>query len=414
VGSTFVLRPREIAAFKACRRAWDFEARVRQNLVPVRPASVFDFDKAVHVALAVYYFPAMDDWNRSIVRPLALQGFGRAMADDRAAYEEVAPLTPEQEDQWTRSLRLGNVVLGRFFDWAGPNDDFESILADEDLWVPVPDPDDPARDIGTADGREIRYFGRVDQVISDQHDEYWVVDHRIAWGEWASDEELLGDDDATRAQWALEVAYPQVKAAGTVYNELLVRGDELDRDEHRTAADLDTAADLRDMTRGVRHLNTRRGPSTPSGHLPPLVAPFAADDPIGGRGLGDPDLRDRDRVVARIGNEVVRRTFVSRTRQTMVRVHRTMAEDALALRDPEVEVFPSPAEERCSVCPYAKPCSMLDAGLDISATVEREYRVRRPEEFEEEGLRWSPRRRAQRASLGGAAARNETVNFRWG
>ena len=33
---------------------------------------------------------------------------------------------------------------------------------------------------------------------------------------------------------------------------------------------------------------------------------------------------------------------------------------------------------------------------------------------EEEGLRWSPNRRAQRASLGGRAQRPNTVNFRWG
>jgi len=75
----YVLRPREMATYRRCRRAWDFGARIRQNYIPALPPRVFDFDKAVHDALAVYYFPAMDDWDRSIVRPLALKGFFRSM-----------------------------------------------------------------------------------------------------------------------------------------------------------------------------------------------------------------------------------------------------------------------------------------------------------------------------------------------
>ena len=71
----YVLRPREMATFRRCRRAWDFGARIRRNYVPATAHRVFDFDKAIHDALAVYYFPAMDDWDRAIVRPLAVKGF---------------------------------------------------------------------------------------------------------------------------------------------------------------------------------------------------------------------------------------------------------------------------------------------------------------------------------------------------
>src|SRR5256885_13836089 len=84
----YVLRPREMATFRRCRRAWDFGARIRRNFVPALPHRVFDFDKAVHDALAVYYFPAMDDWDRAIVRPLAIKGFLRSLEEDRARYEK--------------------------------------------------------------------------------------------------------------------------------------------------------------------------------------------------------------------------------------------------------------------------------------------------------------------------------------
>ena len=145
-----MLRPSEMELFRSCRRAWDFGARVRQNHVPLVPAPGFDFYKAMRTGLAAYYFPAMDDWSRSIVRPLAVQAFQRAMREHRTAYEAAAGTTADQEREWTQYLRLGEVVLNRYFDWAVPNDDFDSVLADEDLWVPIPDPSQPGAGTGHA------------------------------------------------------------------------------------------------------------------------------------------------------------------------------------------------------------------------------------------------------------------------
>ncbi|HEX4907114.1 MAG TPA: hypothetical protein VFW32_00835 [Actinomycetes bacterium] len=66
--------PADRGAFKRCRRQWDFGARERRNYEPARPAAVPDLDLAVRDALAVYYFPGMWDWQRSVVLPLVLQG----------------------------------------------------------------------------------------------------------------------------------------------------------------------------------------------------------------------------------------------------------------------------------------------------------------------------------------------------
>jgi hypothetical protein len=46
---------------------------------------MFDFGEAMHDALDVYYFPGMWEWNRAIVRPLAVAGFEKAMRRQRAA-----------------------------------------------------------------------------------------------------------------------------------------------------------------------------------------------------------------------------------------------------------------------------------------------------------------------------------------
>lgn len=407
---TFVLRPSEMALFSSCRRAWDFGARVRQNYVPLVPAEVFDFDTAMHTALAVYCFPAMDDWSRAIVRPLAIQGFQRAMQEHREGYEEARPLSVEQETHWESHLRLGETVLNRYFDWAAPNDDFDSVLADEDLWVPVPDPSSPGKELGTPDGRPIRAFIRVDQVISDANDEYWVVDHRIVWDEWEDDEALVADRAGPRAQWALEVAYPQLIIAGTVYNQLLVRRSELEGPVVRSMARSDHAPELRDMTRG-RHVNTRRSPLSTVAKEREVALP-GYDPEL--QELRGPLADDIDMLWSREGNHDVRRTFVRRSRASVTSIGAEMARFALEVRAGDVRVPPSPAEPRCSACAFRKPCAMLDQGLDIGPVMAAAFRKRSEEEFEEEGLRWSSTRRGLRASLGGTDAKPENVRFRWG
>ncbi|MDP9074373.1 MAG: hypothetical protein M3N98_09400, partial [Actinomycetota bacterium] len=142
MGWTFVARSRDLEAFRRCRRAWDLGALVRHRYIPRVPPP-FDFDKAVHDALAVYYFPAMDDWKRSIVRPLAFKGFERSMAESRVAHEKEAPLTPEEDRAFGEHLVLGQALLANFFAWAAEIDEFESLFSDHELWAPIPDPDAP-------------------------------------------------------------------------------------------------------------------------------------------------------------------------------------------------------------------------------------------------------------------------------
>jgi len=102
--------PADRGAFKRCRRQWDLGARERQNWEPARPAAVPDLDLAVRDALAVYYFPGMWDWQRSVVLPLVLQGFARSMgcqpgagAGELAAGEGCCGATSTGRPAWTAS-----------------------------------------------------------------------------------------------------------------------------------------------------------------------------------------------------------------------------------------------------------------------------------------------------------------------
>ncbi len=275
--------------------SWTFVLRAAE-----RRALLFDLDQALRAGLAAYYLPAMDDWQRSIVRPLALGSFRRAMCEPDPAVTAV-----------------GELVLNRYFTFAAAFDDFESVLANDDLWVPVPDPAAPGGDLGTPDGRPIRYSCCLDQLIVDGDDEWWVVEHLFVTGPWAADEDLLGDVEGPRALWALEIAYPQLYVAGTVYNELHVPA------VHDVAPGLVDAAalavppdgaelDRRDMTRGSRHTHLRRSLLTPEERI--LAA--AIDRP--------------DEIVHRESSGHVRRTWIRRHHGTIHEIGLGLAREALA------------------------------------------------------------------------------------
>lgn len=392
---TSVLRSREIDAFRDCRRRWDLGALPRQGLVPRVRSRVFDLDHAVRMGLAVYYFPAMDDWSRQIVRPLALKGFDRAMSEQASAYERDRALSSDQVRDWQRHRRLGAGLLTRYFDFADSADNFDSMFSDEIIWSQVPDPDQPSRDLGMPDGRSIRLATRIDQLISDQDDESWLQVHRVVWDDWTPDTDLLADDVQQRAIWAMEIAYPQLRIAGTIYNELLVRADDPDRfvGAGTGAPGEGRQGETRDMSR-VRH---------PSG--------FAARQPL------SPDAATKapkavavDDIADRRGAEGVRRTVVRRSRGSIQAAGLRLARDVVLMCDPELDVPPNPSPTRCAACTFRRPCDELYAGRDPELMLITDFRHRGDEELEDAGLRRSDERSEQR---GPDLRPASNINLRW-
>ena len=394
MGWTWIVRSRELDMFRGCHRQWDFGALERLGLVPQRRRAVFDLEAAVRMGLAVYYFPALDDWDRRIVRPLALQGFNRAMSEQASAYEADQALSAAQARDWQRHRRLGEGLLTRYFDWADAADDFDSLFSDELVWSPVPDPDDPERDLGLPGSRPIRFVARIDQLVSDTSDEHWLVEHRVVFDDWPPDDALLDDDEQQRAIWAIETAYPQLLVSGTIYNELLVRADDPDRfAETRAGRDAGSVRETRDMSR-VRH---------PSG--------AAARQPVTPDGAAVAErIVEAERIDARSGTDAVRRTVVRRARSSIAAAGRRVGMDVRAMADPGVDVSPNPSPERCPPCPFLAPCTAMNEGRDADSLLLLDYRRRGDEELEDAGLRRSDERRRQQGSR---FSHEENANFRW-
>jgi hypothetical protein len=374
VSWTFIAAAAEVRQFRRCRRAWDLGAEARQGYSPRPPP--FDFDRAARQALATYYFPAMDDWSRAIVRPLAIKAFERAMAEGRAAHEAVGPRADDEQDAFLEHLALGRAMLANYFAWAAGLDDFDSIFVDHDVWAPIPDPDHPGRDLGTSDGGPIRLLGRIDQVIGDPSDEFWVVHHRLVSDTFADDATLIDDEISRVHCWGLQIEYPQLVVAGSVINELRLDG----QLAARPPVDW-VERDTRDMT-GARHVNRLRSPTAP-----PLAWVEAS-------------MHERDDIAARDGNDLFRRTVIRRSQATLAEAGARVAADVERMLDPALDLAPSFGPQ-CGTCPFKGPCDAMEAGADPADLLAARY-VRGP----------SISRAPDPTGLGGRGAR--TVNFRWG
>ncbi|MGH2707217.1 MAG: hypothetical protein ACRDJK_02865 [Actinomycetota bacterium] len=373
----YVIRADDRLAFKRCRRAWDFGARPRRNLEPIQPIRFFDFDRAIHDGLAVYYFPGMWEWNRDIVRPLALEAFLKSMRKDRTRYLETRGLSrgpAEEEREWESHLELGKTILASYFTWAPGVDRFMPVRVETDFEVNIPDPRRPGLDLCSSEGLPIRYQGRVEMLVVDGDDNYWIVDHRIVREGWEELDQLLLDDVGVSFCWAWELFYMGMSIAGTIYNEIRCR----------------------------EGSSLGEAPPAPPGLETAEAAPGGRPVPHHRRMYVQP-LRE-PRPLSQQGNERFRRTQISRSRAEIEGLGTQMSLEALDIADPDLSIYHTPSRQNCSRCPYRTPCIAMNEGADLAPILETSYRKRPEVEIEEGrlgGVTWSMNRGAAPVRFGG-------------
>jgi hypothetical protein len=333
----YTIRPWEREHFTRCRRAWDLSARERQNWEPKMPARVFDFGEAVRDALAVYYFPGMWDWNRVIVRPLATEAFLKSMRKQREGYAEAtgAPPSAEQEADWEEHLESGRAMLEAYYGWAAEVDRFSSVQVETLFDVTVPDPASPTEGLLSVEGRGINYRLRVDMVAVDEHELYWLVDHRVVVGDWPHLDHLMLDEQILTRSWAWELGF-LARVSGTVHNEL-------------------------------------RLPATgePS---PEDRAPVDSEVHVIDRG---------SRLVRQQSDGRFRRTQIPRQRAEIEGAGVRVAAEARDMTGGDVAVYPTPGDGLCAACLYRSPCIALMQGDEPARILAADYRKRTRPDFEE-------------------------------
>jgi hypothetical protein len=330
VGVNYVIRPHESRLFRQCRRAWDLGARERNDYEPTEPAQTFDFGEAIHDALDVYYFPGMWEWNRAIVRPLAVAGFEKSMRRQREAYGRARDLSAEQVGDWEKHLELGAALLERYFEWAPEIDRFTPIQVATQFDVTVPDPANPDSGLVSPDGRGIHLRVKIDLAVIDDHELYWLVEHHIGTDPVCADlARLQLDEQALTRSWAWQLGF-LARLEGTMHNELRV--------------------------------------SSPDTAPPSDVAVSAAPGPGG--------------IITQRSTRLFRRTHIPRTELEIERRGVAIAHEIQDMTDPALRIYPNPSWDHCSTCAYRPPCLAINQGVDQKPILEASYQRRVRGDFE--------------------------------
>jgi hypothetical protein len=224
----YEIKDSDRALFKRCRRAWDLGSSARQGFIPLRPPQLFDFVRAIRESLAVYYYPGMWDWNRAIVRPLALEAFAKSMHRQRQINCAVVAAASDEDRAWRDHLELGKSVLKRYFEWAPEVDDFSPIRVDAEFIANIPDLRGSDQDLVTIRGLPVRYRGYIDLLVADDDGKYWIVNHRIAEQEFPAQDELLLDEASVASCWGWETYFIGMKIAGVIHNQLIKNSSQQD------------------------------------------------------------------------------------------------------------------------------------------------------------------------------------------
>ncbi len=364
----FLVSAADRAAFKRCRRQWDFCASTRRRLRPARSPGP-DLGRAIRDALAVYYFPGMWDWDSAVVLPLVSKGLDKSIAQQRAQHESGAPGTADDAD-WDRLHEDAHALLDRYIEWAPAVDQFSPVRVSTDFDALVTDPDDAERGLATPDGQAIHYTGRIDLMAIDEHDRYWIVRHRVSAEPFPDTEQLMLDEEEVSACWGWSRFYDGMEMTGTIYNELATVVPESVAPQSRSPRP------LADHPRGGIRQNE------PSG---------------GGRGVSslrrmyvkgrEEESYERVRQMSGPG---FRRTIIRRGRDEVSDAGRRIAEEAMEMVRPGLSTYPNPSPEHCTSCAFLPPCLALNRGRDAESILAQDYRRRPAVELEPGRLGGTP------------------------
>ena len=335
------------AAFKRCRRQWDLSSPNRRNLEPIPQQGPADLSRALRDALAVYYFPGMWEWDRSIVQPLVHQALDRSVRSQVEADEQA-----RQE-----ALDRGHALLDAYAAWAPAVDRLTPIRVDTDFEVNIPDPAAPDANLVTPSGEEIRYRDRVDLLAIDSDDAYWVIQHRLVTAGWADHDALQLDERTIAWCWAWPLFYLGMRITGTVYNEIRA-----DADEPGSGAAQPVGYHQ------VRHRRMYARSGTASG----------------------------ERLHAE-GTDAFRRTRIRRGDAELDAAGADLAAEVSTATSAHLEIYPSPEPGVCASCSYRPPCLELNQGDDTTAELSGSYHHRPPDPIQEGrlgGTTWSMNRGA--------------------
>jgi len=196
------IRTSDRIAFKRCRRKWNLSSHLRNNLQPQRVNDKLWLGSGVHYALEQYYKDGV-----SLVPP-----FKKWCAQQIDEMKARGDLWQEQVDMLDEQIILGSGILRHYEMWAKEEDPkwWSKVFKTEmSVKVPIIAPD------GTDTGAH--YALRVDAIVQDEYDLYWLLEHKTA--AMFDNSKLPLDEQCGSYIWALQKLLG-IELQGVIYNQL--------------------------------------------------------------------------------------------------------------------------------------------------------------------------------------------------
>lgn len=316
----------DFKAFKQCRRAWDWKASFRRNLVPKSRAAHFWFGELFHKSLEQYYM--------NNVEP---DVYFENEADKYLA--SIDPATIPHYDVLLEDAQSGPQLLRLYMRWAEQNDDFSVLSMEERLTLRINN---------STPGNFFSF--RYDMLVQ-RNGKLYIHDFKTTRQMPGSFDWLVFDDQAVAYQWAFEqitgepiagVIYTFIKKKLPVEPKVLKNG--------TVSTSVTTGMTVESYTRVLRQQHQ--------------------------------SLADYRETLEKLEQaEMV--NFITRAEaQATDTQKQLMGEQIKALAkmmaDPDLYIYPSPDKQRCLACDYRDPCVLTSAGFSPEQMFTTSYKQAEP------------------------------------
>jgi hypothetical protein len=305
----------DVKRFKQCRRAWDFNSTLRQNLVPKFRAIHFVFGDLFHRALEEFYMRQVqpDVWFQEEASKYLATLDVRAVPRYEVLIETIA---------------MGPPLLRLYVQWAKEHDDFKVVSMEERLTL---------RLNNQTPGH---FFSFKYDMLVNRNGKLWIHDFKTTQQMESNFDWLAQDDQAAAYQWAYEQATGQ-KIEGVFFTFIKKQMPVLPRvlKSGEISRSLSAGMTVESYLSVIKEIGAE-------------VAHYQSE-------LAQLEKRQFEKFI-------VRAEARASTLQKQV-MGAQLRELAKIMADPELYIYPSPDKQRCRACDFREPCTMVSAGLSPDA-----------------------------------------------
>ncbi len=329
----------DMRAFKTCRQRWDYSSLLRRGWAHDAPQKHLWLGSTIHDALEVFYTPG-----EHYRDPAVLFDTYESIVEEDFDEFEAQGLTKEQWKELDDFADLGRGMLEHYAVWSAQNDDFEVLVPEVSLRVPLP---------VTRGGEQVIYVGRADGLVK-KEGEHFLLEHKTATS-LPDMSTLFLDEQCIAYQWGCQQdpAFADTRPVGTIYNFLVKK----------------VARQPKILKNGSLSVSRSQGTSYELFMEAIEEGGYDASDYVSTLSyLKDPLY----------ATKYVYRTCIKRTPQAISAFATRFLAVVEEMLDPEVVIYPNPSWWACKYCPYRTPCSLEANGLDPEPVLRSTFKRREP------------------------------------